>query len=161
MEALKQLSITYKLTGGGKDAWEDVQILLTGSKPSKQHHKKTVNRSVTNNENEILKFKKQIQLLKQEKSTFETLVKRLQSLKQLVPEFQFQIKERDSQITLLTKDFQLLQHKNTTFHNQIKTSDSKITSLQSENQELKLKVSNLEHEVREKNSKITLVQSEN
>jgi hypothetical protein len=61
MEALVDLNITYKLTGGGQNAWKDVPILLI---TSKQRYTKPVNSSVTNNEGEILKLKKQIQLLK-------------------------------------------------------------------------------------------------
>jgi hypothetical protein len=53
METLEQLNITYKLTGGGKDAWKDVPILLSGP--------------FAGCFNEM---KKQIQILSQESSTF-------------------------------------------------------------------------------------------
>jgi hypothetical protein len=75
MEALVDLNITYKLTGGGKDAWKDVPILFADDR---QRHTQLVNKSVKNNENEILELKKQIQLLKQDKNTFESQAKQLQ-----------------------------------------------------------------------------------
>lgn len=54
IEALVDLNITYKLTGGGKDAWTDVPILLASDK---QRYIKPVNNSVTNTQNEILELK--------------------------------------------------------------------------------------------------------
>jgi chromosome segregation ATPase len=157
MEALVDVNITYKLTGGGKDAWKDVPILLA---TSKQRYTEPMNNSATNKDQEILELKKQIQLLKQERSTFENQDKQLQSLKQEESNLQLQIKESDRQLTLLRNDFQLLHDKNVTFQQQINTNDSKIALLQRENQELKLKTNNLEQQVREKDSKINVLENE-
>jgi chromosome segregation ATPase len=157
MEALVDLNITYKLTGGGKDAWNDVPILFIDDK---QRYTESMNSSATHNEDEILELKKQIQLLKQERSTFENQAKQLQSLKQEESNLQLQIKERDRQLTLLRNDFQLMQHKNIAFQNQIKTNDSKMASLQRENQELKLKTNSIEQQAREKDSKINVLENE-
>jgi chromosome segregation ATPase len=132
MESLVDLNITYKLTG----AWNDVPILLA---TSKQRYTEPMNNSATNKDQEILELKKQIQLLKQERSTFESQVKQLQSLKQEEFNLQLEIKERDKQLTLLRNDFQFIQHKNVFFQQQINTNDSKTASLQRENQELQLK----------------------
>jgi chromosome segregation ATPase len=140
MESLEQLNITYKLTGGGKDAWKDVPILFIDDK---QRYTEPMNNSATHNEDEILGLKKQIQLLKQEESNL-----------------QRQIKERDRQLTLLRNDSQLVQHKNIAFQNQIKTNDSKIASLQREIQELQLKTNSFEQQVREKDNKINSLENE-
>jgi hypothetical protein len=64
-EALVDLNITYKLTG----AWNDVPILFADDR---QRYRQLVNKSVTNNENEILELKKQY------KNTFESQAKQLQ-----------------------------------------------------------------------------------
>jgi uncharacterized protein YhaN len=79
MEALVDLNITYKLTGGGQNAWKDVPVLFIDDK---QRYTESLISSVTNKDQEILELKKQIQLLKQERSTFESQAKQLQSLKQ-------------------------------------------------------------------------------
>jgi hypothetical protein len=69
------VEITYKLTGGSQNAWKDVPILFADDR---QRYTQLVNKSVTNNENEILELKKQIQLLKQDKNTFESQAKQFQ-----------------------------------------------------------------------------------
>jgi chromosome segregation ATPase len=152
MEALVDLNITYKLTGGGQNAWKDVPILLT---TSKQRYTKPVNNSVTHNE----ELKKQTQL--QEGSTSISQTKGLPSIKQEESDLQLQIKERDRQLALLRSDLQLLRNKNVTFQQQIKTNDNKINSLQRENQKLKLKINGLERQVKEKDGKNTTLQTEN
>jgi chromosome segregation ATPase len=157
MEALVDLNITYNLVDGGKNAWKDVPILFIDDK---QRYTQLVNNSPTNKDQEILELKKQIQLLKQERNTFESQAEQLQSLKQEESNLQRQIKESDRQLTLLRNDFQLLHDKNIAFQNQIKTNDSKIASLQRENQELKLKTNNLEQQVREKDNKINSLENE-
>jgi chromosome segregation ATPase len=157
MEALVDLNITYKLTGGGKDAWKDVPILFIDDK---QRYTESMNSSATHNEDEILELKKQIQLLKQERSIFENQAKQLQSLKQEESNLQLQIKERDRQLTLLRNDFQLIHDKNVDFQQQMNTNDSKMASLQRENQELKLKTNSLEQQGREKDNKINLLENE-
>jgi chromosome segregation ATPase len=136
METLVDLNITYKLTGGDQNAWNDIPILFADDK---QRYTEPMNNSATNKDQEILELKKQIQLLKQERSTFESQVKQLQSLKQEEFNLQLEIKERDKQLTLLRNDFQFIQHKNVFFQQQINTNDSKTASLQRENQELQLK----------------------
>jgi hypothetical protein len=88
MESLVDLNITYKLTG----AWNDVPILLA---TSKQRYTEPMNNSATNKE--ILELKKQIQLLKQERSTFESQAKQLPPLKQEESIFQLQLQEKDRQ----------------------------------------------------------------
>jgi chromosome segregation ATPase len=158
MEALVDLNITYKLADGGKDAWKDVPILLSRSK---QRYTEPMNSPVATNGDEILELKKEIQLLKHEKSILIGQTKELPPIKHEESNFQLEIKEKDRQIALLRNDFQLLQQKNDTFQHQIKTNSSKIVSLQKETQELKLKSNNLEQQVREKDNKITLVQTEN
>jgi chromosome segregation ATPase len=156
-EALIDVEITYKLVDGGKDAWNDIPAL---SANDKQRYTQPVNNSVTHYEDEILELKKQIQLLKQERSTLIGQTKELQPLSQEEFSLQRQIKERDRQLTLLRNDFQLLQDKSVTFQQQINTNDSKITSLQRENQELQLKTNYLEQQVREKDSKINSLENE-
>jgi hypothetical protein len=94
IETLEQLNITYKVTGGGQNAWKDVPVLLA---TSKQRYTESLNISATHNEDEILELKKQIQLLKQERSTFESQAKQLPPLKQEESNLQRQIKERDRQ----------------------------------------------------------------
>jgi chromosome segregation ATPase len=143
METLEQLNITYKLTGGGKDAWKNVPILFADDR---QRCIQLVNTSVTHKDQEILELKKQIQLLKEERDTLIDQTNEIPSIEQEESIFQLEIKERDRQIALLRNDFQLLHDKNVTFRNQINTNDSKITSLQRENQELRLKINNLEQQ---------------
>jgi chromosome segregation ATPase len=157
METLVDLNITYKVTGGGKDAWKDVPILLANDK---ERYTESLNSSATNKDQEILELMKQIQLLKQERNTFESQAKQLQSLKQEESNLQLQIKERDRHLTLLRNDFQLLHDKNVDFQQQINTNDSKMASLQRENQELQLKTNSLEQQVREKDSKINVLENE-
>jgi hypothetical protein len=65
METLVDLNITYKLTGGGQNAWKDVPILLSGSFAGC-----------------FYEMKKQVQMLSQENSTFKDQDVELQSLKQ-------------------------------------------------------------------------------
>jgi chromosome segregation ATPase len=156
-EALVDLNIIYKLTGGGKDSWKDVPILFIDDK---QRYTESLNSSATNKDQEILELKKQIQLLKQERNTFESQAEQLQSLKQEESNLQRQIKERDRQLTLLRNDFQLLHDKNVTFQQQINTNDSKIASLQRENQELQLKTNSLEQQGKEKDNKINSLENE-
>jgi chromosome segregation ATPase len=157
MEALVDVKITYKLLGGRQDAWKDVPILLA---TSRQRYTESMHSSATNKEQVILELRKQIQLLKQERSIFESQAEQLQSFQQEESIFQLQLKEKDRQITLLRSDFQLLQHKNVTFQQQINTKDNKTTSLQREIQELQLKTNNLEQQVREKDSKINVLENE-
>jgi chromosome segregation ATPase len=128
METLEQLKITYKLTGGGQNAWKDVPILLAGNE---QRDIKPVNSFVTNNGNEILELKEQIQLLRRDKSTFENQAKQIQSLKQEKANFELQIKEKDKELVSLRNDKQSLQRGNSTVQHQITRNDSKINSLQS------------------------------
>jgi hypothetical protein len=142
-EALVDLNITYKLTGGGKDAWKDVPILFVDDR---QRYTNLVNSSVTNKDQEILELKEQIQLLKQEKSILIGQTKELPPIKHEDSNFQLEIKESDRQIALLRNDFQLLQHKNVTFQQQINANDIKMASLQRENQELQLKTKKLQKE---------------
>jgi chromosome segregation ATPase len=156
-ESLVDVNITYKLTGGGQNAWKNVPILFIDDK---QRYTESMNSLATHNEDEILELKKQIQLLKQERSTFKSQAEQLQSLKQEESNFQLQIKESDRQLTLLRNDFQLLHDKNVTFQQQINTNDSKIASLQRENQELQLKTNSLEQQVREKDNKINVLENE-
>jgi chromosome segregation ATPase len=157
MEALEQLNITYKLTGGDQNAWKDVPILLA---KNKQRDIKPANKSVTNKDQEILELKKQIQLLKEERSTLIGQTKELPPIKQEESVLQLKIKESDRQLTLLRSDFQLLHHKNVTLQQKLNTNDSKMTSLQREDQELQLKTNSLEQQVREKDSKINVLENE-
>jgi chromosome segregation ATPase len=150
MEALVDLSITYKLVDGVKDAWKDVPILFADDR---QRYAQLVNSS-----NQVLELKKQTQL--QEGSTLISQTKWLPPIKQEESIFQRQIEERDRQLTLLRNDFQLLHHKNVTLQQQINTNDSKTVLLQKENQGLKLKVSSLEHQGREKDNKINVLENE-
>jgi hypothetical protein len=117
MKALVDLNITYKLTGGRKDAWEDVPILSA---------------------DEQQRYTEQIQLLMEDKRTIERQAKQLESLEQEKTNLELQIKERDKELATLRSDMQSLQRGNSTAQHQIK--DSKINLLQSENQELKLKI---------------------
>jgi chromosome segregation ATPase len=152
-ESLVDLNFTYKLTG----AWNDVPILLA---TSKKRYTEPMNNSATNKDHEILELKKQIQLLKQEKSILIGQTKELPPIKHEESNLKLQIKESDRQLTLLRNDFQLVQHKNIAFQNQIKTNDSKMASLQRENQELKLKINSLEQQGREKDNKINSLENE-
>jgi hypothetical protein len=137
IEALVDLNITYKLTGGGKDSWKDVPILLADDR---QRYTKPVK--------------------KQDKNTFESQAKQLESLKQEKANLELQIKEQDKELALLRNDKQSPQRGNSTVQQQIKINDSKMVSLQRENQELKLKTNSLEQQVREKDNKIDLLESE-
>jgi chromosome segregation ATPase len=153
MESLVDLNITYKLTGGGKDAWKDVPILFIDDK---QRYTESLNNSATNKDQEILELKKQIQLLKQERSQ----AKQLPPLKQEESNLERQIKEQGKELALLRNDKQSLQRGNSTVQQQMKTKDDKIASLQRENQELKLKTNSLEQQGREKDSKINALENE-
>jgi chromosome segregation ATPase len=126
METLEQLNITYKLVDGGKDAWENVPILLA---TSKQRITKPGNSSVTNTQNEILELKKQIQLLTRDKSTFESQAKQLQ---QETTKLELQIKENDKELISLINDRQSLKHSLDECEQQIKIKDNKINMLESE-----------------------------
>jgi chromosome segregation ATPase len=137
MEALVDVNITFKIVDSGKDVWKDVPIL---SADDKQRYAQLVNTPVTNNENEVIELKKQIQLLKQDKYTFESQAKQLESLKQEKINFELQIKEKDKEPVSLRNDKQSLQRRNPTIQHQMKAKDSKINSVQSENQELKHKI---------------------
>jgi chromosome segregation ATPase len=137
MEALVDLNITYKLTGGGKDSWKDVPILLADDK---QRYTKPVK--------------------KQDKNTIESQANQIESLKQEKANLELQIKEQDKELALLRNDIQSPQRGNSTVQQQIKTNDSKITSLQKENQELKLKTNSLEQQGREKDNKINVLENE-
>jgi chromosome segregation ATPase len=87
METLVDLHITYKLTGGGQNAWKDVPILLSGP--------------LARCFNEM---KKQIQMLSQENSTFKDQDIELQSLKQEKANFELKIKEKDEKISSLENE---------------------------------------------------------
>jgi chromosome segregation ATPase len=137
METLVDLNITYKLTGGGKDAWKDVPILLADDR---QRYTKPVK--------------------KQDKNTIESPARQLESLKQEKANLELQIKEQDKELALLRNDKQSLQRGNSTFQQQIKTKDDKTTLLQREIQELQLKTNNLEQQGREKDSKINVLETE-
>jgi transcriptional antiterminator Rof (Rho-off) len=106
MEKLKQLNITYKLTGDGNDAWKDIPILLAGDK---QRDLKLVNSSITHNEDEILELKKQIQLLMQDKNNLQSQANQSQ---QKTTKLELQIIEKDKEIILLRNDKQSLQRRN-------------------------------------------------
>jgi chromosome segregation ATPase len=155
MEALVDVTITYKLTGDGKDAWKDVPILLAADK---QRYTTPVNSSVANNQNEILELKKQIQLLMQEKTSFQIQAKQFQ---QEATKLELQVKEKDKKLRSLRDDKQSLQRGNSTIQDQIKIHTSQNNSLQSENQELKLKINSLEYQLKEKDNKINLLENEN
>jgi chromosome segregation ATPase len=147
-EALVDVNITYKLTGGGKDSWKDVPILLADDR---QRYTKSVK--------------------KQDKNTIESQAKQLQQER---THFELQIKEKDKELVSLKNDNQSLQRGNSTVQQDMKTKDSKINSLQSENQELKLKIisfqtesQSLKHRVDEcdqqvkaSDNKINLLESE-
>jgi chromosome segregation ATPase len=152
MEALVDVEITYKLTGGGQNAWKDVPVL---SADDKQRYTKPVN-----NSDEILELKLQIQLLKQDKNTIESQANQIESLKQEKTNLELQIKEKDKEFVSLRNDNQSLQRGNSTVQQEIKTKDSKINSLQSENQELKLKINRLEYQLKGKDSKMNTLQNE-
>jgi hypothetical protein len=123
MEAFVDLNITYKFVDGGKEAWNDVPILFANDR---QRYTKSVNSSVTNNEGEILELKNQIQLLKQERSTFESQAKQLQALKKEESKLQLQIKERN----IRNKSASLSDHSCDTFcsvHMLIRKSGSQLS----------------------------------
>jgi hypothetical protein len=98
MEAIVDLKIAYKLVDGGKYAWEDVPILLADDK---QRYAKPVGNSVTNNADEILELKKQIQLLEQDKSSFQSQAEQFQ---QEATKLDLQMKETDKELTSLKDD---------------------------------------------------------
>jgi chromosome segregation ATPase len=137
IEALVNLNITYKLTGGGQNAWKDVPILLADDR---QRYTQLVK--------------------KQDKNTIESPARQLESLKQEKANLELQIKEQDKELALLRNDKQSPQRGNSTVQQQMKTNDDKMTSLQRENQELKLKTNSLEQQGREKDSKINVLENE-
>jgi chromosome segregation ATPase len=132
MEALVDLNITYKLVGGGQNAWKDVPILFADDR---QRYTQLVNSSVANKGQKILELKKQIQLLNQDKNYFESQANQLQQERTNI---ELQIKQKDKELVSLRNDKQSLQRGNSTVQHQ--TKDSKMNSLQVENQELKLKI---------------------
>jgi chromosome segregation ATPase len=158
IETFEQLNITYNLVDGGKDAWKEVPILLA---TSKQHIVNSVNGSTANNEDEILELKRQIQLLKQNKNTFENQAKQIESLKQEVPNTEPQTKKKDKELAPLRNDQQSSQRGNPIIQHQIQTNDIEINPLQSENQKLKLRVNSLEQQVKEKDNRNMSFQTEN
>jgi chromosome segregation ATPase len=109
MEALVDINITYKLVDGGKEAWDDVPILLANDR---QRYTKPA--------------KKQIEPLKQDKNIFESQAKQLESLEQEKTNLELQIKERDKELVSLRNDNQSLLRGNSTVQHQMKAKDSKI-----------------------------------
>ncbi|KAI8886842.1 hypothetical protein K501DRAFT_330977 [Backusella circina FSU 941] len=101
---LKQLNIAYKITGGGKDAWKDVPILLS---EDIKHDEKSVNRSVVNYEDEIQMLKKQNQLLEQENNTFKDQIKEFPLLKQEKSSLELQMEEKGNQIRCLETELRV------------------------------------------------------
>jgi hypothetical protein len=112
MEALVDLNITYKLTGGGQNAWKDVPILLSGP--------------FAGCFNEM---KKQIQMLSQENSTFKDQIIELQSLKQ-----EKQAMEQDK--TNNTNEMERLKSSSMTLKQLLEAKQDTIVSLNRENQML-------------------------
>jgi hypothetical protein len=112
IEALVDLNITYKLTGGGQNAWKDVPILISGS--------------FAGCFNEM---KKQIQMLSQENSTFKDQDIELQSLKQ-----EKQIMEQDK--TNTTNEMERLKSSYAILEQLLEAKQDTIMSLKRENQML-------------------------
>jgi hypothetical protein len=111
-EALEQLNITYKLTGGGQNAWKDVPIFLPG--PFTEH---------------FTELKKQVQMLSQENSTFKDQDIELQSLKQ-----EKETMEQEKMST--TNEMERLNASKSTLEQLLKAKEDTIMSLKRENQML-------------------------
>jgi hypothetical protein len=121
IEALVDLNITYKLTGGGQNAWKDVPIL---SADDKQRYTKPVN-----NSDEILELKKQIQLLKQDKNTIESQANQIESLKQ-------EEKTKEQERKNIINEMERLKSSYSTLEQLLKSKEDTIVFLNRENKML-------------------------
>jgi hypothetical protein len=144
METLEQLNITYKLTGGGKDAWNDVPIL---SADDKQRYTKPVN-----NSDEILELKKQIQLLKQDKTNTANEMERLKSSYTILEQL---LKSKEDVILSLNRENQGIQQGANEMVDTLKS------LLQSKNNEIELNNLKMEHALDKEKGKIKKLLKEN
>jgi hypothetical protein len=140
IEALVDLEITYKLMDGGNDAWENVPILLANDK---QRYTKQANGLVSNNQNEILELKKQIQLLMQEK---------ISQAKQF---------QQESKINSLQSENQEQKLRIISLEYQLKEKDNKINSLQSKTNEMELLRQNMERQLDDEEKRNEVLEREN
>jgi chromosome segregation ATPase len=116
----------------------------------------SLEKSITDYQDEILMLQNEIQFLRQEKIDFDDQIKELQSLKEEKTKLELIVKKNDQELTLLKNE---IQNGKTTIQHQ--TDDITVNPLKRENQELKLKISGLEYQVKSKDEANKSLETEN